>query len=232
MHCGVVETDRVEDFAALVKDAQEVFEQPSTPKVIRLIDRHLGPDFFSVRELSDAGRTEFIEHMVTDLIERLSATYGYLYDEHRRTMEAFEIAGAEVPRELRMVAEYTLARRLDAAVLEADDPTDPALVRTARDIAQQARELGIKLVAPRSASRLKELLQQAADLLESKRGIREAEHAIALLTLTEVLGVEVVYERLQDVTFELLREDAVSSWPTSLRERLARLVGVEDTAKS
>jgi hypothetical protein len=79
---------------------------------------------------------------------------------------------------------------------------------------------------------LKELLQQAADLLESKRGIREAEHAIALLTLTEVLGVEVVYERLQDVTFELLREDAVSSWPTSLRERLARLVGVEDTAKS
>lgn len=229
MHCGVVETDSVERFDALVKDTREVFDQPSTPKVIRLIDRHFGPDFFSVRELSDAGRTEFIEHMVTDLIERLSATYGYLYDEHRRTMEAFEIAGAEVPRELRMVAEYTLARRLDAAVLEADDPTDPGLLRTARDIAQQAKELGIKLVAPRSALRLKELLQQAADLLASRRGIREAEHAIALLTLTEVLGVEVVYERLQDVAFELLRDNAVSSWPPTLRERLARQVGVQDS---
>jgi alpha-amylase/alpha-mannosidase (GH57 family) len=227
MHCGVIASDDEATFEAILRDAQTVFEQPSTPRVIRLIDRHLGPDFFSVRELSDAGRAEFIEHMVTDLIERLGATYGYLYDEHRRTMEAFERAGTEVPRELRMVAEYTLARRLDAAVMEAADPTDPGLVRTAKGISRQARELGIKLVAPRSASRLQELLARAAELLEGECDVSQAEHTIALLSLTEVLGVQVAFDRLQDVVLELLRGKAVASWPKDLRERLARQVGVE-----
>lgn len=128
MHCGVVDGMTADSFQALVADARAVFLQPSTPAVIRLVDRHLGPAFYSVGDLSDAGRGEYIEHMVTGLLERLGATYGYLYDEHRRTMEAFELAGAEVPRELRLVAEYTLARRLDAALLEADDPADPSLI--------------------------------------------------------------------------------------------------------
>jgi alpha-amylase/alpha-mannosidase (GH57 family) len=228
MHCGVVESSNVEHYAALVEDARAVFEQPSTPQVIRLIDRHLGPEFFSVRELSDAGRTEFIEHMVTDLVDRLGATYGYLYDEHRRTIEAFERAGADVPRELRMVAEYTLARRLDAAVLEADAPADPTLVRTAKDISRQAKELSIKLVAPRSAHRLEELLSQAADRLEADPDERATQRTVDLLALTEVLGVEVGLDRLQDVVFDLLRREAASNWPKRLRSELAKRVGVAE----
>lgn len=228
MHCGVVETADPACFQALVDDARKVFERPCTPDVIRLIDRHLGPEFFAVRELSDAGRAEFVEHMATELIERLSATYGYLYDEHRRTIEAFERAGAQVPRELRMVAEYTLARRLDVAVLEATDPAEPSLARTAMEIAREAKEMNIKLWAPRSAARLETLLSQAAERLAADPDEREAAHTVALLELIDVLGLEVGIDRLQDVAFDLSRGKATEGWRPSLRARFARHTGVAE----
>jgi hypothetical protein len=57
--------------------------------------------------------------------------------------------------------------------------------------------------------------------------VSQAEHTIALLSLTEVLGVQVAFDRLQDVVLELLRGKAVASWPKELRDRLAQQVGVE-----
>ena len=232
MHCGVVECTNPARYQALVDDARKVFERPSTPELIRLVDRHLGPEFFAVRELSDAGRAEFVEHMATNLVERLSTTYGYLYDEHRRTIEAFERAGAEVPRELQLVAEYTLARRLDAAVLEATDPAEPFLARTAMAIAREAKELNIRLVAPRSAARLEALLLQAAERLAADPDEREAAHTVALLELTEALGIEVGIDRLQDVAFDLLSSDAVDGWQSSLRSRFAEHTRVADPRDS
>jgi len=225
MHCGVIECNDEKHFERIVQQAEKVFEQPSTPAIIRLIDSFFAPHFFSVRELSDAGEPEFIEHTVTDLLERLATTYGYLYDEHRKTMQTFERVGAEVPVELRLVAEYTLARRLDAALLEASDPTDPGLERTVRDIAHQAQELGIRLVVPRSTLRLRQWLDQAAEQLQTDGSTARAQHASALLSLTESLGIRIPIDHLQDAIFNHLNHRV--AWPEELQKRLAQQVGVQ-----
>jgi len=225
MHCGVVASDRSDDFGSIVSKAQRLFEQPTTPGIIRFIDSEFGRDLFSVRELSAAGRAEFAEHMEAELVDRLEATYGFLYDEHRRTMVAFERAGVEAPRELRIIAEYTLARRLDAATLEAHDNTDPWLIRTATGIAVQARELGIKLVAPKSAARFREFLVEAACSLRLDPSVENAERAVELLSLTEVLRMPVSFDRLQDVVLELLGGSGLL-WSEAFREWIAGRVGV------
>ena len=228
MHCGVLLSKDANAYAGLLDEAREIFRQPTTPEIIRLIDRHLGPEFFSVRELSDAGRAEFIENMVTDLVDRLGASYGFLYDEHRRTIEAFERAGVSVPRELRIIAEYTLARRLDAAVLDADDCADPSLLRSAVDVSREARELGMKLAAPRSAARLADLLEEAAKRLERERDAATARRVLDLLELSDALDVPVAVDSLQVAVFLLLDDPCSVSWPAEVRSRLADRLGVRD----
>jgi len=140
-------------------------------------------------------------------------------------MQTFERVGAEVPVELRLVAEYTLARRLDAALLEASDPTDPGLERTVRDIAHQAQELGIRLVVPRSTLRLRQWLDQAAEQLQTDGSTARAQHASALLSLTESLGIRIPIDHLQDAIFNHLNHRV--AWPEELQKRLAQQVGVQ-----
>ncbi len=88
------------------------------------------------------------------------------------------------------------------------------------------RHMGLRCL--RAARRLKGLLLQAAEQLQVDPDERAARRTVDLLALTEVLGVEISVDRLQDVVFELLRKDAVSSWPKELRSSLCAFVGVEE----
>ena len=101
------------------------------------------------------------------------------------------------------------------------------MVRSATNIAKSAQELGIRLVAPRSAARLEELLTQAAETMETRPSVEHAEHVIGLLGLAEALGLRVSIERLQDAVLCLLRGEEVLNWPREVVERLALGAHVE-----
>ena len=221
MHCGIRTTVGRDVYEALFEDATRCFQQPTPTEVIRLIDRHLGPQYYSVRELSDEARAEFIENVMVDSLERLGATYGVLYDEHRRTIEMFEQVGVEVPDELKLIAQYTLARRLDRAVLEAHGGGDRDLFRSALAIAREARELGVPLIVPRSEAKFAELLDEAARRLEQTRDEASANELVALLDLTQSLGLTVCLDSVQDRVFELERAGSLSELAAETRKALA-----------
>lgn len=226
MHCGIKTTVGRDVFTALEEDANQCFTQPTPTALIRLIDHHLGPEYYSVRNLSDSARAEFIENMMTNLLARLGATYSFLYDEHRRTIELIDATGVEVPSELRLIAEYTLARRLDAAVLETQNGTDRDMFRSALAIAREARELGVTLVVPRSVAKFAQLLRGAAKQLDEDRSSESAARLIDLVGLTRSLGLHVPLEPVQDVVFELERADSLSELPIEIRQQLADSLGL------
>jgi alpha-amylase/alpha-mannosidase (GH57 family) len=226
MHCGIKATVGREVYAALLEDANSSFQQPTPTELIRLVDRHLGPMYYSVRDLSERARSEFIDQEMRVLLGRLGATYGFLYDEHRKTIEALEIAGVEVPNELKLIAQYTLARRLDSAVLDAHDGTDPDMVRTATSIARDARELGVKLEVPRTVARFAALLLDAANALGERRDARSARDLLELLELTRSLGLEVPVDAVQEVIFPIEREGGLSHLAQSTREALAATLAI------
>ncbi|HQP35699.1 MAG TPA: DUF3536 domain-containing protein [Polyangiaceae bacterium] len=221
MHCGIRTTVGRDVYEALLEDATRCFQQPTPTELLRLIDRHLGPQYYSVRDLSDEARAEFIDNVMVDLLGRLGATYGFLYDEHRRTIETLEIVGVEVPDELKLIAQYTLARRLDAAVLEAHDGSDPDMFRAALAIAREARELGVELVVPRSAAKFGVLLDAAAQQLERSPDESSAARLVALVELTRSLGLLVPLDAVQDRVFELERTGALSELFLGTRKSLA-----------
>ncbi|MBI5534742.1 MAG: DUF3536 domain-containing protein [Deltaproteobacteria bacterium] len=220
MHCGIKTTVGTEVYAALLEDATRCFGQPTPTELIRLIDRHLGPVYYSLRDLSEEARTEFIEKIMTVLLDRLGATYSFLYDEHRRTIETLELAGVEVPSELKLIAEYTLSRRLDAAVLEMHNG-DPELFRSALSIAREARELGVTLVVPRAATKFSRLLLDAARATTIHRDAASALKLVELLSLTRSLGLVVALDPVQELMFELDRSGGLANVPPEVRDKLA-----------
>ncbi len=226
MHCGVKVTTGAQCFESLQTDARQTFTRPAVVEVVRMIDRHLGPQTFSVRDLSDAARAEFNEHVLVELLERLATTYSFMFDEHRRTIATLESNGAEVPHELRMVAEYTLARRLEAAVLEAEDSKDPDMFRSALDVGREASELGVTVRAPRATSKFAQLLVDAARGLHADGTEASARHLVDILDLTKKLGLEVPLDGVQDIVFELAHADGLQAVPSAVRTRLLEATGL------
>jgi hypothetical protein len=220
MHCGVVESSDGRIFEALQTEARKIFERPTPAELIRLVDRHLGIQCFSMHDLRDPERSELHEKMLTGILERLGDTYAFLYDEHRRTIGALEAAGVEVPRELKIVAAYTLARRLESAVLEASDADDPSMIRTALAIAREARLLGTSLQVPRASTRLGQLLGDAAMDLRNEASPENAQKIADLIDLTRSLGLELNIDKQQDLVFDLLRSGQLNAISGEVREAL------------
>ena len=221
MHCGVVPFEGRGLYERVLAEAKTCFRRPSLAEVIRLVDRHFGPECFSLRDLDAAARSEFIERMITGLIDRLGATYAFLYDEHRKTIEAIEATGVEVPRELRVIAEYTLARRFDAAMLDTSESVDPGPLRAAIAIGREAKELGIELRLPRSEATLRRLLVETARVLVQTPTAEVAGRMIDLLTACRAPGLNVTLDRVQDVMFESIHGGALDSLPKDALRDLA-----------
>jgi alpha-amylase/alpha-mannosidase (GH57 family) len=221
MHAGVRTTVGRGAYEAILQDAEASLRHATPTDLIRLIDRHLGPSYWSAGDLGEAARGQFMEKLVLGMMERLGALYGFLFDEHRRVIEALESAGAAVPEELRLIAEYTLARRLDQAVSEARDSDDPDMFRSALEVAREAKRLGVRLQVPRSVSKLAALVETAARGLGSRRDAASAQHVIDLVELTRSLGLEVPLDAAQDVFFDLHRRGAFPVMPVSMERKLA-----------
>lgn len=231
MHCGVQRTQGRQVYEKLLAEAQACFVRPTPTAILRLIDRHLGEQYFSASDLSEAARSEFIEQLMTDLLERLGATYGYLYDEHRKAIEAIEAAGVDVPHELRLVAEYTLARRLDAALVEASDADDTELIREALSLAREAADMGVRLTASRATRRLERMASEAAVRLSARTDGVQAQRLLDIVGIIRALDVNMSLDRAQETVFELARKGALKDLPRQMREDLAAALGyVEPSA--
>jgi hypothetical protein len=226
MHCGVSVSDGRVVYDRLVEEAAACFKRPSLIDLVRLLDRTFGSSCYTLRDLAESERSEFIEHMINGLLERLGASFSFLYDENRKTMEAIEATGVEVPRELRLIAEYTLARRFDAAVLEALEGSDNGSVRAALAVAREARSLGIDLRVPRSERMIAKLLADAARSLSAPSD-EAASRMLDLLDLAAAPGLHVALDRPQEIVFVLLREGKLDQLDATLRERLAERLMIE-----
>ncbi len=220
MHCGVSVSDGCELYDRLVEEAGACFKRPSLTEVIRLVDRNFGGSCYSLRDLSESARSEFIEHMINGLLERLGASYAFLYDENRKTMEAIEATGVEVPRELRLIAEYTLSRRLDAAVLDVFDGLENGSLKAALSVVREARAIGIELRVPRSERTIGKLLADAARALHEPSE-ELGRRMLSLIELAGAPGVTVQLERAQEIVFDQLRAGTLDKLPAALRKRLA-----------
>lgn len=208
-------------FRRSVAAVDAAFSESSLPKALRTLHEEFGPEEAGLEQLLPDVRARIVETVFGDLVDQLSRQYERLFDDNRRIVELFRRGGIEVPRVLKTAAEFTLARRFEAAVVEQKGSLDPERYVQAQQIAREAERFGFEV----DTGRVRKLLEERV-LLDVRAAVaspsREtASSAASVVTLASLLGVPVDLERAQDALWPVL---AAPDPPPELKE-LALVLG-------
>src|SRR5262249_49336669 len=86
----------------------------SLARLLRAIERALGPAEYTVRDLLPEERERVLLHVYGDLLRGVGEAYARLYDNHRHTMHLLREAGLPIPEPLKQAAESVLGARFEA----------------------------------------------------------------------------------------------------------------------
>jgi hypothetical protein len=164
-----------------------------------------------------------------ELIERFSATYARLYRDHGRTLEMLHAAGFEVPRELRVAAEFTLQRQFEDEIRRQERSRDPDAYRRAIEIAEEIHRRGYRVDRSSSRTVFEQLVYRSTLKALGRSDVDAARATAELMEIVRRLQLRVSIDRAQEALVENGNAKEVSS---VVRETLAEALGVSDRAFS
>ena len=203
--------DRAADAAALNFLRGSFLRGAPVTTLLRLLSDGFGPGEFDLTAAVPDAAEHIVEGAARTLAERFTAAYERLFDDHRKTLDVLAAAQYPLPPELRAPSELVLARRLEAEVLAQQGSVDPADYRRAVEMARAAREKGFTVDAPRARTLVARLLSTATEQAVRATGRDAAkgmEAALAVLHLSEDLGLSGPWERAQELVHHALSDGA------------------------
>jgi alpha-amylase/alpha-mannosidase (GH57 family) len=129
-----------EAFQELVNDMSESFNQADFPKVIRLMDRHFGESYYSLKSLFRDEQRKILAQILVSTRQDVESHFRQITDQHTPLMRFLRDIDAPLPAELRTAADFVLNRDLQS-LFQSQDP-DPARVR---ELVEQARNGNVEL---------------------------------------------------------------------------------------
>jgi len=214
LHLGALEVlgstrraDALADAAALTFLRGSFDHGASVTTLLRLLSDGFGPGEFDLTSALPDAAEHIVEGAARNLADRFAAAYERLFDDHRKTIDILAAANYPFPPELRAPSELVLARRLDAEVLAQQGSVDPSDYRRAVALARDARAAGFAVGTPRSRAVVGRLLEMATERAvrggpNAQRGV---DTALALLQISEDLGLDGPWERAQELVHGAMR---------------------------
>ena len=204
--------DPTSDTAALAFLRGSFDHGASVTTLLRLLSEGFGPGEFDVSSALPDAAEHVVEGAARTLADRFAAAYERLFDDHRKTIDVLVAANYPFPPELRAPSELVLARRLDAEVLAQQGSVDPADYRRAIELAREARAAGFAVGTPRTRAVVGRLLTTATE--RAVRGgpdaTRGVDAALALLQISDDLGLTGPWEQAQELVHRALHEGAAA----------------------
>jgi len=187
-----------------VEVAEAVRSGASVPTVLRLLSEGVGPREFGLESALPDAADQMVASAAGQLIDRFTATYERLYDDHRARLNALLTAGYPLPPELRAPAEFALARRFEEEIARAVGEDSNDAFRAARDIAREARHGGFQRASPRAAAIMSRTLLAAVERVIDDPDDERVDAALGLLRLTRDLDLGINSERAQELVLDAL----------------------------
>lgn len=231
VYCMLKEVDDPRAMDRSAKLLWDNIDSASLLTILRLAEEEFGPDEYGLRHVLPGGRDAVARAILADALSRYTEQYGRLYEDNRRLIAQFQVAGLPLPEELRIAAELTLSRRLDAELERQRGRFDAASYRRAVEIADEAERYGFELRCVEGQARFARMIEGAvhgmiepeprADAAEPPSGVFE------LLDLVEELGIDVDLARSQEFLFEAIHHGLALTEPV---RRLAFALGFAERA--
>jgi alpha-amylase/alpha-mannosidase (GH57 family) len=190
-----------ESYQTLLVEISEAFQRADFPQVIRLMDRHFGESYYSLKSLFRDEQRKILQQILASTGQDLESRYRQITDQYTPLMRFLKDIGAPLPGALKTAAIFILNAELRRQ-FEGGQP-DPARIRTLLQEAQtenvdlQREELGYAIKA-HFDSQLEQLTKTPDDLALLTRTADIAETVRAV-------DIEVNLWKTQNLYFKLLK---------------------------
>jgi alpha-amylase/alpha-mannosidase (GH57 family) len=176
----------------------------SIARLLRAIERGIGPAEFTLRDLLIEEREAVLQRVYGELLSGVSAEYARLYDNHRHTMHVLRDAGLPIPEPLRQAAETVLGARFEAEIKRQKRSRDPTRYRRAIEMAEDARKRGLNLARPEAQRAFAEMLGDLLAAIAAEPRPVEVREALQFFELARRLGIDAVSPRAQELLYATL----------------------------
>ena len=201
VNAGVRRAVDLEDYAALITEADAAFGRGDLPEVIRVIDRHFGETSYTLSSLFRDEQRKILDQLLDATLRETAALFTQVYENQSPLMRFLGDLSVPLPSALKTTAEFVINSRLREAFSK-DEP-DPVTVRSeleaARHDGADLDEAGLSFAATESLAR------QLAMLRENPEDHGLLDSIVRNVELIQELPFSVELLDAQDTYFEVLR---------------------------
>jgi alpha-amylase/alpha-mannosidase (GH57 family) len=197
----------VQWFASAAHRLWSTSRTASLATILRVAQEEFGSEEYGLEHLLPEGREQISSLIFGELVRRFSEQYAWLYEDNRRHIEMLQDAGFELPRELRMAADFTLGKRLEEVIARQLVTWDPAAYRRALDIADEVERRDYHIDHASLSDTLGTAIERAVLAAVAEPTSAHTSVALALIRLAEKLRVGAHLDRSQEALYDVLLRD-------------------------
>jgi len=209
-YCALHPFPDLQTFEKAADDLSHRFGTTFLPALLRMIRERFGPDEFGLEDVLPDGRVAVCEMVFGDLLDGFTSQFARLHDEYNRVAEMVQEAGFGLPREVRHVAEFTLAYRFESEIARLAGNTDPAAYSTALHIAELIGRRGYRVDLTASNQIFTDMITTAVRQAVSEPRPHRLTGARDLVLLARRLGLEPNLDAAQEAIFAAIVETGLN----------------------
>lgn len=204
--CSVKAFTNHEELERLEKEFFSDVQSLDMIELMRKIDRFLGQQYYSLRDLPVRERTKIISMLTHEMIEKIDEVHERLYDDNRRMSEIYRSINLPIPEEIRYAVEHTLKRRLEAAVKTLSEQGFNIKKATAlQRLLENAKSFDVELKIASIAQFLNGELERRTESLLKKLQPEVVAECVQIQKLAKKMKIELSHARSQEHLFSLIR---------------------------
>lgn len=182
----------------------------SLVELIRKVDEHFGPKFYTFKDLFIDRRREILSNLADNLVRRFGQTYEQIYEDNKRIIQALINDGLPVPNEYRIAAEYTLSTRLNKQITQLADLFNIESYNEILQIIKEAETYGYKLntrnVTKILSNSLNDKIYTIIKMPNERLTLKIFSEVGEFLSLAAKLKIFIQLRRAQDLYLEFLNQ--------------------------
>ncbi|MBX3746878.1 MAG: DUF3536 domain-containing protein [Verrucomicrobiae bacterium] len=201
VHGGVRIFRGQEAFEELVMEFREAFDRADFPLVIRLMDRHFGESYYSLKSLFRDQQRKILNEILVSTGQDLESHFRQITDQYTPLMRFLKDIGAPLPPALNTAADFVLNCDLQRLFESADpDPTK------AREWMELARDGNVAIAVDELAYAIKgQLDRRLARLAEVPDDPGYLSRTADIAEVVRSMDIEVNLWKTQNLYFQMRR---------------------------
>jgi Domain of unknown function (DUF3536) len=178
------------------------FQIAPLPALLRLMQEEFGPNEYGLDDVLADGRWAIGEMVLRGLTGDLTAEFMHMHEKDQRMIEMLYNAGFELPSALRLIAEFTLARRFEDELRQAHGSHDPAVYDNAAAIAEEIARRRYRMDKTTANLLFSEMVTQAVRDAAGDPAPANLRAAFDAISIAKKLRLEPNFEPAQEAVYE------------------------------